>query len=358
MYYVGLDVHKKSISYCVKLADGGIVSEGSVAARRLDLSRWARDLPQPWSGAMEATLFSHWIYDHLVGHAHRLQMGHPARMRAISAGKKKSDRLDARTIADLLRCDLLPPAYVMPASLRRLRQVLRYRNLLVRASVRMQNKIAGLLMELGIEYEVTKLGGKKYFRRLLAEQRPEIPDSAAGLLSFCRQEVETIGGMERQLLAGLQQHLEIAERVKRLMTIPGVGPVLALTWVLEVGPTSRLSSIAKAISFCGLSCALRESAGVQKRGPLSKQRNPHLQTVLVEAAHVATRWNPLLAAVRAKEEARGNKNRATLAVARKLVAYLMAADRGRQPRAQSPEPPPPAPSPVSTAKALVERRRS
>jgi transposase len=164
MYYVGLDVHKKSISYCVKRADGVIEREGSVPALRAELSAWAKSLPQPWMGAMEATLFSDWIYDHLRPMAADLRMGHPARMKAIAAGKKKSDTLDARTIADLLRCNLLPPSYVMPAELRQLRRVLRYRNLLVRASVQMRNKIAGLLMEMGVPYDRPRLHAKKYKR--------------------------------------------------------------------------------------------------------------------------------------------------------------------------------------------------
>ena len=335
MHYVGLDVHRKSISYCVKLGDGTVVREGAVAARREELDRWAATLPRPWTGALEATIFSDWIYDQLQPHAASLRVGHPARMKAIVAGKKKSDCLDARTIADLLRCDLLPPAYVMPAPLRRLRSILRYRNLLVRASVQMQNKVAGMLMELGIPYEAGRLGGRKYFRQLVEGESGAIPASARPLLEFSRLQTETLRRMERKLMRGLEQHPEIAERVARLTAIRGVGSVLALTWVLEVGPVERLGSIDRAISFCGLCSALRESAGQQKRGPLSKQRNAHLQTVLVEAAHLAVRWNPTLAAVKAKELARGNRNRATLAVARKLVAWLMAADRGHQPRTEA-----------------------
>lgn len=333
MYYVGLDVHKKSIAYCVKQADGSIVGEGSVAARRADLSEWARRLPQPWAGAMEATLFSDWVFDHLAPWAESLEMGHPARMRAIATSKKKSDKLDARTICDLLRCNLLPPAYVMPADLRRLRQVLRYRNLLVRAGVQMQNKIAGLLLEMGVSYDTPRLHRKKYFGALLEQSREEIPDSARHLLAFSREQFETLRRMEQKLLSGLEQHPHIAERVERLMTIGGVGPVLALTWALEVGPVERLGNLSRAVSFCGLTSALRESAGKQTRGPISKQRNVHLQTVLIEAAHLAPRWNPLLARIKERELQRGHRNRATLAVARKLVAFLMAADRGHQPHA-------------------------
>ena len=64
MYYIGLDVHKKTISYCVKDVSGQIHAEGTIPATRLDLDRWMKTLPQPWTAAMEATVFTGWIYDH------------------------------------------------------------------------------------------------------------------------------------------------------------------------------------------------------------------------------------------------------------------------------------------------------
>jgi hypothetical protein len=76
---------------------------------------------------------------------------------------------------------------------------------------------------------------------------------------------------------------------------------------------------------------LSSSAGKEQRGPISKQRNRHLQTILIEAAKLAPRHNPQLAAVHQRELQRGNRNRATLAVARKLVAYLMVVDKSGQP---------------------------
>src|SRR6267378_2920794 len=120
------------------------------------------------------------------------------------------------------------------------------------------------------------------------------------------------------------------ERVERLMTIPAVGPITALTWALEVGEVQRFSSIKKAISYCGLCGAEKSSGNTVQRTPLSKQRNKHLQTTLIEAAKMAPRYSPELAMLYDKEKQKGNANRATLAVARKLVAYLMAIDRGQR----------------------------
>ncbi|MGA2051612.1 MAG: IS110 family transposase [Terracidiphilus sp.] len=119
--------------------------------------------------------------------------------------------------------------------------------------------------------------------------------------------------------------------MERLATIPGVGLITALTWALEIGEVNRFPSVKHAVSYCGLCSAENSSAGIQKRGPISKQRNKHLQTVLIEAAQLAPRWNSDLALLHDKELQRGNRNRATLAVARKMVTYLMAVDRREKP---------------------------
>ena len=76
-YFVGLDVHKQMIAYCVKTAAGEIVSEGKIAATRACLDEWIKTLPGAWVGGMEAMLFSHWIDWHLKPHATGLEMGHP-----------------------------------------------------------------------------------------------------------------------------------------------------------------------------------------------------------------------------------------------------------------------------------------
>ena len=100
MYYIGLDVHKRKISYCVKDSSGKVYAEGSLPATRMDLDLWMKTLPQPWSAAMEATMFTGWIYDHLKPHAAALKVAHPLMLRAIAAAKKKNDRLDANKICD------------------------------------------------------------------------------------------------------------------------------------------------------------------------------------------------------------------------------------------------------------------
>ena len=164
MYYIGLDVHKKTISYCVKDGSGRIHAEGKIPATRFDLDRWMKTLPQPWTVAMEATIFTGWIYDHLRPHAAAVKVAHPLMLRAIAAAKKKNDRIDAKKIADGLRCNFLPECSMAPTAIRERRRTLRYRNLLVRQTMQLKNRISGLLMEAGVNYNKEKLHKVGYFR--------------------------------------------------------------------------------------------------------------------------------------------------------------------------------------------------
>ena len=158
----------------------------------------------------------------------------------------------------------------------------------------------------------------------------EVPDSVKDLLRMSRGSMEMFESTQKQLIeAACNPVLE--QRLERLMSIDGVGPITALTWALEVAHPHRFSSVADAVSYCGLTAAFRSSAGKRRQRATSKQRNGWLQTALIEAAKLAPRWNPQLAALHAQQRERGHANRATLQVARKLVAYLLAVDKSGQP---------------------------
>jgi transposase len=195
--------------------------------------------------------------------------------------------------------------------------------------VQMKNKISVLLMEAGVIYNKEKLHKVGYFRELMASN-PDINDGLRSLLRLCRETVVRLGKTESALVRILQRDPLLVERVERLMTIPAVGPITALTWALEVGEVKRFSSIKRAISYCGLCGDEKSSADTVQHTAISKQRNKHLQTTLIEAAKMAPRYSPDLAALYDLERRKGHANRATLTVARKLVAYLMAVDRGQR----------------------------
>lgn len=237
IYYIGLDVHKKTIAFCIKTISGQIIRQGSISTERRAIKQWLSELPGPWIGAMEATIFTGWIYDFLMPHAVGLKVAHPEMLKAITAAKKKNDRADAEKLADLLRVNLLPEYTMMPKELRELRRILRYRNMVVRTAVKMKNKISGLLMEVGATYDKRRLHGKKYFYQLL-ERVEDVPESVKELLLLSRSNMELFTAVQKKLVKALRENPLIRDRVERLQSIAGIGEVAALTWVLEIGDPS------------------------------------------------------------------------------------------------------------------------
>ncbi len=198
-------------------------------------------------------------------------------VKAICAAKKKNDRANAEKLADLLRVNLLPECFMMPEHLRELRRILRYRNMVVHTAVTMKNKMSGLLMEVGAGYDKRRLHGKKYFNGLM-ERLDDVPASVKELLQQTRGSLESFLAVQKKLLASLRENPLLRERVELLRSIKGVGEA------------QRFSSSRQAISYCGLCSGQKQSAGKEQRGPISKQRNKHLQTMLIEAAKLAPRW--------------------------------------------------------------------
>ena len=145
-----------------------------------------------------------------------------------------------------------------PTEIRDRRRTLRYRHLLVRQMVQLKNRVSGLLMETGVSYSKQKLHKVGYFRELLSSNE-EIHPNIRPLLKLSRDAIVRLHKTEYALL--LQRDPLLADRIKRLRTIPGVGPISALTWALEMGEVSRFPSIKQAISYCGLCGGEKSSAG-------------------------------------------------------------------------------------------------
>jgi transposase len=231
----------------------------------------------------------------------------------------------------MLRANLFPHCHMASPQVRELRRVLRYRNLLVREATRMKNRAAGILMETGVEYTKSRLHTKRYFSELL-DGLTEVPSSVRELLRMTRTNIELFSSAQKTLLDSLTRHDALSERVARLKTVGGVGDVTALTWALEIDDPNRFGSIKKVHSYCGLCSAQHESAGRERRAPLSKERNPNLQHILIEAAKMAPVHCDYLRRLRDDALDRGyNRNRATLHVARKMAAYLLAVDKSQKP---------------------------
>jgi transposase len=260
-----------------------------------------------------------------------VKVAHPLMLRAIAAAKKKNDRIDASKIADCLRCDFLPECHMASTEIRDRRRTLRYRGLLVRQMVQMKNRVSGLLMETGVSYNKRRLHKVGYFAELMSSNE-EVQENIRPLLKLSRETIVRSQRLDYALVSSVERDPVLAERLRRLRTVPGVGPITALTWALEIGDVARFTSIKQAISYCGLCGDEKSSADKVLRMPLSKQRNKYIQRALVEAAKLAPQQSHKLAVIHQRARERGNANRATLAVARKMVAYMLAVETSCLPR--------------------------
>jgi transposase len=204
MYFIGLDVHKKTISYCVKDAAGCVQGQGKIGSTRRELDAWVRTLPQPRMIAMEATIFTGWIYDHLLPHAEKVKVAHPLMLRAIAAAKRKNDRIDAAKIADCLRCDFLPECHMASTAIRDRRRILRYRNLVLRQAVQMKSRVSGLLMETGVSYNKLRLKAARLAPRysqelaLLYEREKQRGNGNRATLAVARKMVAHMLAVDRR----------------------------------------------------------------------------------------------------------------------------------------------------------------
>jgi transposase len=162
---------------------------------------------------MEATIFTGWIYDHLLPHASAVKVAHPLMLRAIALAKKKNDKIDASKIADCLRCDFLPECHMAPTEIRDRRRILRYRHLVVRQMVQTKNRVSGLLMETGVEHTRSRLHKVGYFRRLMTTSS-EIDDSIRPLLRLSRETIERCQKTDYALVSSLEHDPLLKERIR------------------------------------------------------------------------------------------------------------------------------------------------
>jgi transposase len=163
----------------------------------------------------------------------------------------------------------------------------------------------------------------------LLSTNKEVNQSIRPLLKLSRETIDRSQRLDYALVSSLERDPLLAERLRRLRTVPGVGPITALTWALEIGDFTRFPSVKEAISYCGLcgdESAVRPTRCCACRFPNSGTSTYPARADRSCQAGAATERNEL-ALIHQKAMEKGNRNRATLAVARKIVAWLLAVDR-------------------------------
>jgi transposase len=267
---------------------------------------------------IEAVGNSQWFEQMLVEMGHELWIGDAAQIRRLVVRLQKTDRRDAKHILDLLLDGRFPRLWVPSTQMRDVRQLLRHRQKLVEIRTQVKNQLQHLALNQGVRRKrrLWSVQG-----RAVLEQLPLQGWTArrrSDLLAMLDRLEEQVGELDRAVRTEAEQRPE----VRLLMTHPGVGPVVGLAYVLTIGPTTRFPRGKQVASYLGLIPKERSSGGRQNFGPISKQGNTMMRTLLVEAAQTAARFDEELRRDYGRLKARKHSALAKVMVARKLAVRM------------------------------------
>ncbi len=312
--YVGIDVHRKRSQVAVVTGDGTVELNKNVVNGSEPMLRLIGDLPAGTPVAFEAAFGWGWLARLLEDYGFEAHLVHPLRCKAIASARLKNDKVDAATLAQLLRADLLPEAWIAPAEVRQLRALLRHRAGLVRLGTRQRNRIHAVVADFGYDRSGSYLSGPG--RGWLAGLG--LPAVSREIVADCLAVIDGLAPVIDRIDGELRLHAKADPRVKVLQTLPGVGQFTALVMVAEIGDISRFPSARKLASWAGLTPTVRGSDRTVRHGHISKQGSAWLRWVLNQAAQTAKR-SPEFAATYAAIAKRRGKKIATIAIARKLL---------------------------------------
>jgi transposase len=317
----GLDVHKESTYATILDQDGEIVTQKRMPNEEVpDFLK-----PHPVERvAMEASTSIAPLYRRLVDEGYQVTVSHPRKTRYIAEARIKSDRVDSKALAELLRLNSLPESYMPPRPIAELREKVRRRAFLVRQRTKLKVKIRGVLTYEGVkppkEYGLYTLKGRKWLEGLGMES----------ILCYLRV-METLGEEVHRLSLELRHIAAGDEDVRLLVTVPGVGYYIALLVKAEVGDIDRFHSGDHLASYAGIVPSTHSSGKVTRHGRITREGSAWLRWAMVEAVLVHLRYDtPVTRFYHRVAERRGSKT-ARVAAARKLLMVCWSVLRNRRP---------------------------
>jgi len=276
---------------------------------------------------MEASGNTLWFERLLAGLGHQIRMGDASKIRAMEVRKQKTDRRDAELLLKLLLEDRFPEVWVPSPEMRDLRQLLLHRHKLVGMRRQMKNQLQHLALNQGVQKKW------KLWSRAGRQLLQELPLS--GWTARRRQDL--LGWLDEldQEIAELDRAVEQEARnntvAQLLQSHPGIGPVTSLAFVLTLGEVERFQHSRQVVSYLGLNPAENSSGGRQRLSGISKQGNPMLRSLLVEAGQSAARGDKELKRAYQRLKQRKHSAVAKVMVARKLAVRLYWMWRTQQP---------------------------
>jgi transposase len=312
--YVGIDVHRKRSQVAVAGEDGRVQLNRNVVNGSGPMLELLGGLPAGTPVAFEAAFGWGWLAGLLEDYGFQAHLVHPLRCKAIASARLKNDKVDAAILAQLLRADLLPEAWIAPPAVRALRALLRHRIQLVRLRTLLGNRIHAIAADHGYDRPAGYWSGPG--RAWLASL--DLPPASRQVTGDDLALIDALAGRIAALDEQVHQRAQAEPGVKVLTQLPGVGEFTALVILAEVGDITRFGSARKLASWAGLTPTVRGSGRTVHHGHISKQGSAWLRWALGQAAQTAKR-SPDFAATYQAIAARRGKQIATTAIARKLL---------------------------------------
>lgn len=317
MNYYGIDIHKKYSVFARMDERGNVLSEGRIDNTPEGIATMLVPSEEKGQVVLEACGLWPWVYDLLEPYDVTVTLAHSQRVKAIAHAKVKTDKVDARTLAHLLRADLIPPAYAPPREIRELRELLRARYAWTQQRTRAKNRIHGLLAKRGHQAPVQDLFGKKG-RQWLAEL--SLDPVARTLVDQELRLVHSLDQLIEEASQEIEQRAERDPQAQLLMTMPGVGYYTAMLLMAELGDVTRFPSAKHVVAYAGLAPRVRSSGGAVHIGRITRRGSAYLRWILTEAAHRAVRLSPYFNTLFRKKLAKRGLQRAMITLARKLLS--------------------------------------
>jgi transposase len=324
LLFAGIDLHKKYCFMTLMDQSGVVLKEAKVPNEEALLLSFFEGFDSKIYAAVEATANWYWLIDLLNANGIQTSLANPLKVRVIAESRIKTDKIDARVLANLLRMNYLPVSYIADKQTRDHREYLRNRIFMVRIQTAIKNRVHKFLDKQNIQHTHSDLFAPKginFLRQLeLPQKTQESLDSLLGLQQTINKELLEI--KKSITLSTQQNHL-----AKLLMSIPGVGQLSALMILHEIGDFKRFNSPKKLASYAGLATSTYSSGGKTYHGHITKQGNKILRWVLVQAAASVIRHKKDRRLMRFYERIRYKKNAqiAMVALAKEIltIAYFL-----------------------------------
>ncbi len=318
--FIGLDIHKHYL-IAIAVNPAGEQIGGPWRAELLELEAWAkRHLTRQDAVALEMSTNTWTIYDELQLLVHSLTVVHPPHVGLIVRAQVKTDQRAALALAQLLAKNLLPALWVPPAPVREQRATLAQRTKFVRLSTQAKNRLHAAL--------------QRHHLALPADGSPFAPANRAWWLKLpvsasekarLQSDLETLAFAEQQaatLTTALTADAAQDERLPLLLQLPGFGAINSLTVLAAIGDIRRFECAKHLVGYAGLGARVHDSGQLHRTGRITKAGRRDLRTALVEAAQSAANTHPHWQAELARLEPRLGRNKAIVAIARKLLVAV------------------------------------